>query len=299
MPHEDKRRRFDGSSAQLSVADLLARSEAETQPIPVVRDTALTHPGNGDTDVQGQDDRAEDTVKFAKVRMAPAPTGHELHITELLRREGREDDAERSGLSIGKLVAIASGGVVLCGSVAFGASQWLSSPNERPLADVRFDTRPAARMTSTATMQPTSVGASAAQSQTNAAGDARSATPNEQRTADTGRTNAAQPAGTTTDRPVAAPDAAGAAIPAPTPATDQAPKAIAPPVPHPSVPPSVSLPSPVPSLIPSPAPSPSPSPAPSPAPSPSPSSGPAPVLGVDLGGILDPIGGFDFFSPVN
>jgi hypothetical protein len=292
VPHEDKRRRFDGSSAQLSVADLLARSEAETQPIPVVRDTALTRPDNTDVPV-------EDTVKFAKVRMAPALTGHELHITELLRREGRGDDAERSGLSIGKLVAIASGGVVLCGSVAFGASQWLSSPNERPLAEVKFDTRPAARTTSTATMQPTSVGAPAPQSQTNAAQDAQSATATEQRTADTGRANAAQPAGAATDRSVAAPDAAGATTQAPAPSTGQAPKAIAPPVSRPSVPPSVSLPSPVPSLIPSPAPNPSPSPNPAPAPSPSPapSSGPTPALSVDLGGILNPIGGFDFFTP--
>lgn len=129
MSNEDKRRRRDGSTAQLSVAELLARREAETQPIPVYRDDA------------------EDTVRFKAVTPSPL-SGRELHIAELLRREGRPADEERGGMSISRLVAIASGGVVLCGSVAFGASQWLSSPDERPLADVRFDDRPAARNSS-------------------------------------------------------------------------------------------------------------------------------------------------------
>jgi hypothetical protein len=53
VSNEDKRRRRDGSTAQLSVAELLARREAETQPIPVYRDDA------------------EDTVRFKAV--APAP----------------------------------------------------------------------------------------------------------------------------------------------------------------------------------------------------------------------------------
>ncbi|MEO6088402.1 MAG: hypothetical protein ABIQ18_35345 [Umezawaea sp.] len=137
MSNEDKRRRRDGSTAQLSVAELLARREAETQPIPVYRDDE------------------EDTIRFRAVTAPAALTttpisrqslsGRELHVAELLRREGRPADEERSGMKISKLVAIASGGVVLCGTVAFGASQWLGSPDERPLADVRFDDRPAAR----------------------------------------------------------------------------------------------------------------------------------------------------------
>ncbi|HEX6345743.1 hypothetical protein [Umezawaea sp.] len=97
----------------------------------------------------------EDTVRFTPVTppaaLSTAPisrqslSGRELHVAELLRREGRPADEERGGMKISKLVAIASGGVVLCGTVAFGASQWLGSPDERPLADVRFDDRPAAR----------------------------------------------------------------------------------------------------------------------------------------------------------
>ncbi|WP_199441823.1 hypothetical protein [Umezawaea beigongshangensis] len=133
MPNEDKRRRLDGTTDRLSVAELIARREAETQPIPVVtaEDARDSRPAGGST-------ATEPTVKFAKVRQLPPDS--ELHVTELLRREGRDDDPDRGGLSIGKLVAIASGGVVLCGSVAFGASSWLSTPDERPLADVRFDT---------------------------------------------------------------------------------------------------------------------------------------------------------------
>lgn len=122
MSNEDKRRRQDGSTTRLSVAELLARREAETQPVPVVPEAG--------------------TVRIAPV--APPLSGRELHITELLRREGHHGEENRGGLAISRLVAIASGGVVLCGSVAFGASQWLSSPDERPLAEVRFDTRPAA-----------------------------------------------------------------------------------------------------------------------------------------------------------
>ncbi len=100
-------------------------------------------------------DDEEDTVRFQAVTppaaLSTVPvsrqslSGRELHVAELLRREGRPADEERGGMKISKLVAIASGGVVLCGTVAFGASQWLSSPDERPLADVRFDDRPAAR----------------------------------------------------------------------------------------------------------------------------------------------------------
>lgn len=133
MPNEDKRRRLDGATTtQLSVAELIARREAETVEFPVITD-----------------DTVEPTVRFTPVtprtKKADAPA-RELHITELLKREGRGEDAsETSGFSVPKLVAAASGGVVLCGSVAFGASSWLSSPDERPLADVRFDERVQAR----------------------------------------------------------------------------------------------------------------------------------------------------------
>ncbi len=102
----------------------------------------------------------EPTIKFKSVR-TPDPKhpgskprkqpAKELHITELLRREGRADDTQNGGFTVGKLAAAASGGVVLCGSVAFGASSWLSSPDERPLAQVRFDERAQARGASTGT----------------------------------------------------------------------------------------------------------------------------------------------------
>ncbi len=128
MSNDDKRRRRDGSTAQLSVAALIARREAETQPIPRITD--------------------EETVRFK--RPTTNLSGRELHITELLRREGRAGEEERGGgFSVPKLVAMASGGVVLAGTVAFTATNLLSSPDERPLAEVRYDNRPAARSTST------------------------------------------------------------------------------------------------------------------------------------------------------
>lgn len=90
----------------------------------------------------------EPTIKFKSVKAPGSKTkqpAKELHITELLRREGRADDTQRGGLTVGKLAVAASGGVVLCGSVAFAASSWLSGPDERPLAEVRFDERAQAR----------------------------------------------------------------------------------------------------------------------------------------------------------
>lgn len=90
----------------------------------------------------------EPTIRFKPVKAPGNRTkqpAKELHITELLRREGRADDTQRGGLTVGKLAVAASGGVVLCGSVAFAASSWLSSPDERPLAEVRFDERGQAR----------------------------------------------------------------------------------------------------------------------------------------------------------
>ncbi|WP_189160318.1 hypothetical protein [Lentzea pudingi] len=129
------------STGQLSVAELIARREAETVEIPVITDDITP-------------EAFEPTVKFKPVR---APGGKkkqpmkELHITELLRREGRADDTQRGGFTVGKLAAAASGGVIICGSVAFAASSWLSSPDERPLAEVRFDERAQARGASAGT----------------------------------------------------------------------------------------------------------------------------------------------------
>ncbi|MET8756689.1 hypothetical protein [Lentzea sp. NPDC004782] len=145
MSIEDHRRRLNGSAestGQLSVAELIARREAETVEIPVITDDITP-------------EAFEPTVKFKPVK-APGSKPRkqpmkELHITELLRREGRADDTQRSGFTVGKLAVAASGGVVLCGSVAFAASSWLSSPNERPLAEVRFDERAQARGASAGT----------------------------------------------------------------------------------------------------------------------------------------------------
>ncbi|NKE58231.1 hypothetical protein FXN61_15940 [Lentzea sp. PSKA42] len=145
MSIEDHRRRLNGaaeSTGQLSVAELIARREAETVEIPVITD-----------DITPED--FEPTIKFKAVK-APGSKPKkqpmkELHITELLRREGKADDTQRGGFTVGKLAVAASGGVVLCGSVAFAASSWLSSPDERPLAEVRFDERAQARGASAGT----------------------------------------------------------------------------------------------------------------------------------------------------
>ncbi len=145
MSIEDHRRRLSGtaeSTGQLSVAELIARREAETMPIPVITDDITP-------------EAFEPTIKFKSVKVPGARSkkqpAKELHITELLRREGRADDTQSGGFTVGKLAVAASGGVVLCGSVAFGASSWLSSPDERPLAEVRFDERAQARGASAGT----------------------------------------------------------------------------------------------------------------------------------------------------
>jgi hypothetical protein len=142
---EDHRRRLNGaaeSTGQLSVAELIARREAETVEIPVITD-----------DITPED--FEPTIKFKSVKVPGSKPKKqpmkELHITELLRREGKADDTQRGGFTVGKLAVAASGGVVLCGSVAFAASSWLSSPDERPLAEVRFDERAQARGASAGT----------------------------------------------------------------------------------------------------------------------------------------------------
>jgi hypothetical protein len=142
---EDHRRRLTGSAestGQLSVAELIARREAETVEIPVITDDITP-------------EAFEPTIKFKSVK-APGSRPKkqpmkELHITELLRREGRADDTQTGGFTVGKLAVAASGGVILCGSVAFAASSWLSSPDERPLAEVRFDERAQARGASAGT----------------------------------------------------------------------------------------------------------------------------------------------------
>ncbi|PWK83958.1 hypothetical protein C8D88_10938 [Lentzea atacamensis] len=145
MSIEDHRRRLNGSAestGQLSVAELIARREAETVEFPVITDDITP-------------EAFEPTIKFKSVK-APGSKPKkqpmkELHITELLRREGRTDDTQRGGFTVGKLAAAASGGVVLCGSVAFAASSWLSPTDERPLAEVRFDERAQARGASAGT----------------------------------------------------------------------------------------------------------------------------------------------------
>jgi hypothetical protein len=269
VSNEDKRRRRDGSTTQLSVADLIARREAETQPIPIIRVEDFA-----DTD----DTDAEDTVRFAPVKHSPL-SGRELHVAELLRREGRPSDKERGGLSMSKLVALTSGGVVLCGSVAFGASQWLSSPDERPLADVRFDTRPAARATNT----PGAI-------DLNAAAKPQQTTPTT--TDPTTQPQAQQPAGkrpvtqqqdtgtTTTDPTTADPTTPSESTTTPPPETTTPPSSTtpAPPSSSDSVPPSSSTPPPS-SSTPS-----------------TPPSEPVIGIGLDLGKIIAPLGGFDFFA---
>ncbi|MDX8142674.1 hypothetical protein SK854_11145 [Lentzea sp. BCCO 10_0061] len=149
MSIEDHRRRLTGSAestGQLSVAELIARREAETVEIPVITADMLAD------DITPES--FEPTVKFKPVKAPGSKKKQpmkELHITELLRREGLADDTHRGGFTVGKLAAAASGGVIICGSVAFAASSWLSSPDERPLAEVRFDERAQARGASSGT----------------------------------------------------------------------------------------------------------------------------------------------------
>ncbi|GAA1357704.1 hypothetical protein GCM10009660_60370 [Catellatospora bangladeshensis] len=275
MSNEDKRRRRDGSTAQLSVADLIARREAETQPIPRITD--------------------EETVRFPAANLS----GRELHITELLRREGRAGEEERGGgLSVPKLVAMASGGVVLAGTVAFTATNLLSSPDERPLAEVRFDTRPAARSTNTLGYDL----ATTMQQQTQQQAPEQAADRTEPAAAGPDTPAQQRPRPTQRPAPVAQqPAPPPAAEPAPTteqpPSTTTAPPA--PPAPAPPAPPSAPPTTTTPPTTQAPPPSSTPV-APPTSDSPPPSSTPAlpsvpPLL--DPGGVLAPLGGFDFFAP--
>jgi hypothetical protein len=285
VSNDDKRRRQDGSTAKLSVADLLARREAETQPIP-----RITERINDD----------EETVRFSAAGLASAASkssvtnlsGRELHITELLRREGRAGEEERGGgFSVPKLVAMASGGVVLAGTVAFSASSLMSSPDERPLAEVRFDARAAARGTNPLTKD---LGAAAAKQQQaqQAQAETTTTTPEQtqRQTAEQTTQRAPQPAPrqtTTTTTTEQAPT-----IQAPTSTSQQT---TTPPPPStstgtttPAPPPSTSTPPP-----------PSSSETTTPPPSEQDDPGIGLDIGLDLGGILNPLGGFDFFAPAS
>ncbi|MEJ2854621.1 MULTISPECIES: hypothetical protein [unclassified Saccharothrix] len=257
MSNDDKRRRRDGSTtAQLSVAELLARREAETQPIPRITD--------------------EQTVRFKPTANL---SGRELHITELLKREGRAGEEERGGgFSVPKLVAMAGGGVVLAGTVAFTASNLLSSPDERPLAEVRYDTRPAARATNTLG-QNLAPAAAAAQEQAPETTESTPDTTTPSQTATQKPRATQQPAPTTTTTEQApAPEQPAPTTTTPS-TTTTTPSTTTPPPPTSS---STTPKTPDSSTTP---------------PSSTEPSKPGLGLGLDLGGILDPIGDFDFFAP--
>ncbi|GAB2980668.1 hypothetical protein [Saccharothrix stipae] len=220
-------------------------------------------------------------------------SGRELHVTELLRREGRAGEEERGGgFSVPKLVAMAGGGVVLAGTVAFTATNLLSSPDERPPAEVRFDARPAARATNTLTKD---LGAAAA-AQQQAQAETTTTTPEQteqapetttqraprpatQQQTTTTTTTTQQQAATSTQttspssgQQTTTPPPPSSTTPAPPSDSSQPPSSTTPPS---STPPSSSNPSTPPS-----------------------DDGDSGLgLDLDLGRILNPLGGFDFFAP--
>lgn len=296
VSNEDNRRRRDYSDDRLSVAELIARSEAET-----VRFAPVSAPVTP---------RAEQTARLPqKAKSRLNLSGRELHITELLRREGRpaDDSATGRGISVPKLVAMASGGVVLTGAVAFSASQWMSPPDERPLAEVRFDDRQAAR--SPGSLTADLVGASrdsqdqveeseteapettettrqsTAQEQPRQQQQAQRQQQQQQQTQQrSGGGNQQQPT-TPTTNPTTNPQQQTSAPTTPVTSPSQ-----------PSTQPSTSTPAPPPTS--------GTTAPPSSATAPPPASGsatPAPTsgvdLGIDLGKVLEPVGGFDFFAP--
>ncbi|SEP90654.1 hypothetical protein SAMN05216188_101868 [Lentzea xinjiangensis] len=302
MSIEDHRRRLNGTSestGQLSVAELIARREAETVEFPVITDDITP-------------EAFEPTIKFKSVK-APGSKPkkqpmRELHITELLRREGRTDDTQRGGFTVGKLAVAASGGVVLCGSMAFGASSWLSSPDERPLAEVRFDERAQARGASAGTEGVVKLPSNKTQQ--------ADATETEQAEPTTDATTRVAPYVQQKQQQQKQRPAQQTPAPAQTQQPTQQPTSEAPPVAStPSTPTETSRPSTPPSTQTPPPPSstsgnpPSSSTPPSSTP---PSSNPLPTpanpvdVSVDLG-LLDPVlntvgdavGGFDFFAPAN
>ena len=307
MSNDDKRRRQDGSTAKLSVAELLARREAETQPIPRITDGGAVNRTAGGRAVDRITARTEDddeTVRFSVAGLTAAAgatnlSGRELHITELLRREGRAGEEERGGggFSVPKLVAMASGGVVLAGTVAFTATNLMSSPDERPLAEVRFDARPAARATNTLTKDLGAAAAAQQAQQTQAETTTttpeqtpertptqRAPRPATQQTTTTTTTTTQQqtqqtPSSTTTQAPSSSSSQRTTTPPPPSSTTPAPPS-------NSTQPPSSSTPPPSSSN-----------------PSTPPSDDRGPGLGLDLdldlGGILNPIGGFDFFAPAS
>ncbi|PSL54692.1 hypothetical protein B0I31_106208 [Saccharothrix carnea] len=317
MSNDDKRRRQDGSTAKLSVADLLARREAETQPIPRITaggtgnqtavggtglQTAVGGTGTRITErpaVERPDDD-EETVRFSAAALAGATnlSGRELHVTELLRREGRAGEEERGGgFSVPKLVAMASGGVVLAGTVAFTASNLMSSPDERPLAEVRFDARPAARATNTLTkdlaaaaaqqqaQQPQAETTTTTPEQAPEPTTQRAPRPNTQQQQQTTTTTTQQqtqqqaPTSTTTQPPSSSSQQTTTPAPSTSTTTPPPPSSNSTQPPSSSTPPSSSNPSTPPSE--------------------DNGSGLGLDLDLDLGGILNPIGGFDFFAPAS
>ncbi len=290
MSIEDHRRRLNGtaeSTGQLSVAELIARREAETVEIPVITDDITP-------------EAFEPTIKFKSVKAPGSKKKQpmkELHITELLRREGRADDTQRGGFTVGKLAAAASGGVIICGSVAFAASSWLSSPDERPLAEVRFDERAQARGASAGTegvvKLPSNKTQQSDSTETQQA-DPTSADPTTRVApyVQTQQQRPTQQAQTPTQQPTQQPTSQTSTTPSTSTETST-----------PSTPPSSATPPPPSSSTATPPSSSTPPPS-SETPLPPPSN---PVdVSVDLG-ILDPVlntvgdtvGGFDFFAPAN
>jgi hypothetical protein len=289
---EDHRRRLNStaeSTGQLSVAELIARREAETVEIPVITDDITP-------------EAFEPTIKFKPVKASGSKPKKqpmkELHITELLRREGRADDTQRGGFTVGKLAVAASGGVVLCGSVAFAASAWLSPTDERPLAEVRFDERAQARGASAGTEGVVKLPSNKTQQED--ATETPSADPTTEQTktrvapyvqTQQPQRPAQQTQQTPTQQPTQQPTSQTPTSSTPSSQTSQ-----------PSTPPSSVTPPPPPPSSSATTPSSSTPPASTPLPTPS-----NPVdVSVNLG-ILDPVlntvgdtvGGFDFFAPVN
>ncbi|WP_090046709.1 hypothetical protein [Lentzea fradiae] len=287
------------STGQLSVAELIARREAETVEIPVITDDITP-------------EAFEPTVKLKPVKvhggkLKKQPMG-ELHITELLRREGRADDTQRGGFTVGKLAVAASGGVVLCGSMAFAASSLLSSPDERPLAEVRFDERAQARAASAGTEGGV---VKLPSNKTQQADATETQETTEETTAPTTRvapyvqTQQPRPAQqpTQTQQPTQQPTSEtppAASTPTSSPETTQPstpPSSQTPAPPAPTTTTSASTPATAPSSV---------TPPPSSSSNPLPTSANPVDVSVDLG-LLDPVldtvgdvvGGFDFFAPVN
>ena len=146
MPNEERRRR--GASAPLTVAELLARQNRQVQDRDADQPTMPF--GRRPAAFARTDDTSDNEVTQPISPVGPAgPARHksardsELYVGELLRREGRADDHDRGkSISVTKLVAAASGGVALAGTVAFGLSHLISPAAPTPLAEVKLDRAP-------------------------------------------------------------------------------------------------------------------------------------------------------------